>query len=1042
LYDLNFCFVMKHLCLCLLCVLVSVMVSGQDKQIAISRVGQMPNAPAPYIMRDWKEVAKEYDALVFNLTATGTHLPLVSLKASGRNYPDLQPIQMDTYVGTGSATQAEAINIIPAIIGGSIIGIDKSNQNGVNWVEKIKDFYNAANGQNVYLNGTNSSSGNDWWYDVMPNVFFYQAFDLYPETDGFEAQFITVADRWLAAVHAMGGKPTPWTVPAMNYRGWYLSSMTGNSSGVKEPEAAGAIGWLLHQAYRHTGDTKYLAGAQMCLDYLDSLTSNPSYELQLPYGTLTAAALNATKGSAYDIEKMLNWSFDRGSLRGWGTIVGTWDGNDVSGLIGEANDAGNDYAFMMNGYQQVAALAPVAKYDKRFARSLAKWVLNVANASRLFYPSFLSENKQDDYSWSTEYDPASVIGYEAIKENIEGKALYGTGDAKRNGWAATNLALYGSSHVGYLAAVVEPTNVDMILQLDLNSTDLFAADKFPTYLLYNPYDIQKTVTLNNTTGTLDIYDALSETYLLEGVSGAATISINPDQAVMLTFLPAGTATEVIGRTLVADGTVIDFHYGYDFDAEFRIKSLAADKSVVEFGDPASIYATVESESGTVEYKWYVNDVLQAGAGDMVFVWTAPSTEGDVEIKVETSSGGIQLKDSLIITAVPVIPEPPDITGLAADQPYYISGSQANIIIDVEDAETTMLTYNWEVGAGTFVQNDSLLQWTAPGEGIYHLRCTVTNAFGLTAEGSVDLLVKEETTAPTQPLAYFPLNIDTDDYSGNGLHALATGTQEADDALGLDDHARRFSSTGDIIHIPNVPALNFRDEITISLWMSAGLQGGREAFVISHGSWEERWKLSITPDRRVRWTVKTESSVRDLDSREPVPSNIFIHVTVVYTGYSLELYLDGELDSFVAHEGEMLTTSKHITMGQKDFDNREYYYNGILDEVRIYNAALQPDEIIGLKDEWHDEIPTANSPLVERDLHVYPNPVVGRRISLKYNQQLTPSIALYGIDGLEVPTEVTCANGTAYIDADKAASGLYVIKVTTPYGVQYARVVLQ
>jgi hypothetical protein len=164
---------------------------------------------------------------------------------------------------------------------------------------------------------------------------------------------------------------------------------------------------------------------------------------------------------------------------------------------------------------------------------------------------------------------------------------------------------------------------------------------------------------------------------------------------------------------------------------------------VQFGDPVNIYATVEGASETLEYKWYVNDALQASATDMVFTLTAPSTEGDAEIKVEVISGGVILKDSLTITTVPAIPKPPVVTGLMADQPYYISGSEANIIIQVEDAETTELTYSWEVGSGIFVQDDSLLQWTAPGEGLYHLSCTVTNEFGLTAEGSIDLLVKTD-----------------------------------------------------------------------------------------------------------------------------------------------------------------------------------------------------------------------------------------------------------------------------------------------------------
>ena len=37
----------------------------------------MPNLPQPYEMRDWKKVARDYDALVLHHHATGRFLPLI-----------------------------------------------------------------------------------------------------------------------------------------------------------------------------------------------------------------------------------------------------------------------------------------------------------------------------------------------------------------------------------------------------------------------------------------------------------------------------------------------------------------------------------------------------------------------------------------------------------------------------------------------------------------------------------------------------------------------------------------------------------------------------------------------------------------------------------------------------------------------------------------------------------------------------------------------------------------------------------------------------
>src|SRR6478736_4385017 len=73
---------------------------AQPGQIDLARVQQMPDLPSPYLMRDWKDVATKYDELIFSTGATGEFLPLISLKANGTNYPALQPILLDTYVGS------------------------------------------------------------------------------------------------------------------------------------------------------------------------------------------------------------------------------------------------------------------------------------------------------------------------------------------------------------------------------------------------------------------------------------------------------------------------------------------------------------------------------------------------------------------------------------------------------------------------------------------------------------------------------------------------------------------------------------------------------------------------------------------------------------------------------------------------------------------------------------------------------------------------------------------------------------------------------
>ena len=154
--------------------------------------------------------------------------------------------------------------------------------------------------------------------------------------------------------------------------------------------------------------------------------------------------MNAELGTDYDIEKIVNWCFDVGSLRNWGAILGHWGVYDVYGLIGESD--GSDYAFLMNTFEQIGALVPMVRYDDRFARAIGKWVLNAANACRLFYSGYLSDLNQDNEAWANMYDQNSYMGYEGLRQSPNGFP-YATGDAMDGGWGETNLSLYSSLHM-------------------------------------------------------------------------------------------------------------------------------------------------------------------------------------------------------------------------------------------------------------------------------------------------------------------------------------------------------------------------------------------------------------------------------------------------------------------------------------------------------------------------------------------------------------------------------------------------------------------
>lgn len=56
-------------------------------QLVIPRVDEMPNMPAPYMMKDWKKTALEFDKYVYNFDEKGPFMPMIWMDTMKRNFP-------------------------------------------------------------------------------------------------------------------------------------------------------------------------------------------------------------------------------------------------------------------------------------------------------------------------------------------------------------------------------------------------------------------------------------------------------------------------------------------------------------------------------------------------------------------------------------------------------------------------------------------------------------------------------------------------------------------------------------------------------------------------------------------------------------------------------------------------------------------------------------------------------------------------------------------------------------------------------------------
>jgi len=512
---------------------------------------------------------------VYDFNAKGKFWPLVWIDSSQKNFPQnvvgLYTALADVRQGTNNKGMFhEALATMGATLGASLVGIDKTSQQNLNYVSMLKNYFNKETGWNIMMNNTcpevallGGGYGRDWWYDVYPNLLFYAIYDLYPNEPDFTEIARSIAEKFYAADSILNGN--------YGYSYFDYGKMKPMKNNIcAQPDVAAGHAWVLYAAYKKFGDPRYLKGAISALNALQAQSINPTYELLMPFGAYLAARINAEQNKRYDMNKMLAWSFDGTAIcrEGWGVLIGNWNGFDISGIVGSTVDHGG-YGFLMNTYDAAWPLVPMVRYDQRYATAIGKWMLNAANAARFFYPQYMP-NEHETIPQRASVTKG-VIGYEGMikqssykqYENLKGPVAQGDGPLWVPGKnpEESQFSVYGSGHAGIFGSIIRTTNIAGILQLNLLATDFYHDKAYPCYLYYNPYKSSKTVVIKTAKGKkVDLYNTVSGRFISRNVSSTAAIQLEPQHAAVIVCVPSKGKVTYAANKMLVNGVVVDYMF--------------------------------------------------------------------------------------------------------------------------------------------------------------------------------------------------------------------------------------------------------------------------------------------------------------------------------------------------------------------------------------------------------------------------------------------------------------------------------------------------
>ena len=208
-----------------------------------------------------------------------------------------------------------------------------------------------------------------------------------------------------------------------------------------------------------------------------------------------------------------------------------------------------------------------------------------------------------------------------------------------------------------------------------------------------------------------------------------------------------------------------------------------------------------------------------------------------------------------------------------------------------------------------------------------------------------------TTPPVVPqgkVASYSFNGNGADDTAFGNHADVFTGAPITDRFGFGTSALLCNGTSTEVTAPNGAHLN-SPYTSVSFWVKPNsLPGTGEVFLLSFGGWQERFKISLPSHGKAVWTTNHSGGISDMDAGtgNELQPGVWNHMVFVHDGAKDKIYMDGALVAEKDVVGTLNETTKPLGIGYNAVDGGNWF-DGVLDEVEIYNFALSDTEIADL-----------------------------------------------------------------------------------------------
>ena len=199
---------------------------------------------------------------------------------------------------------------------------------------------------------------------------------------------------------------------------------------------------------------------------------------------------------------------------------------------------------------------------------------------------------------------------------------------------------------------------------------------------------------------------------------------------------------------------------------------------------------------------------------------------------------------------------------------------------------------------------------------------------------------------------------TADSTGNGNSGIVYNEPSWQPFGGIINGAVGFNGVNEKIEEPGADSyLNGLSAITVSVWVKSDVTDQNRGILFGREPTGFDEDLGIRYDRSgvfgggseiIKASIRTTSGYTQIESSSYVQTTAWQHLALVWeSGSNLKLYIDGQLDSFSYNSEPVFGTVSGISKLMLGRGTKGYYWDGLIDDVRIYNRALNESEVNGI-----------------------------------------------------------------------------------------------